>query len=133
MSEVIVSDAVTAQLRRVARQIGETPEALAERAIREFLRAVTRQALHQEVQAFQAQHTKLLQKYAGRYIAMYQSEVVDDDEDQLALLARIDEKYPQSPVLITPVVAEPEETYTVRSPRWEQGLNGLAGVIGIQA
>ncbi len=51
---------------------------------------------------------------------MYQGQVVDDDADQLALLTRIEGKYPHTPVLITPVVAEPEEIYTVRSPRWEQ-------------
>jgi predicted transcriptional regulator len=48
MSEVMLSGAVTEQLERVALQIGETSEALAERAVREFLRAVTRQALLQE-------------------------------------------------------------------------------------
>lgn len=122
MSEVMLSVTVTEQLERVALLFGETPEALAERAVREFLRAVTRQALHQEAQVFRARHTDLLQTYAGRYIAMYQGQVVDDDADQLTLLERIEEQYPHTPVLITPVVAEPEETYTVRSPHWERGL-----------
>jgi predicted transcriptional regulator len=118
MSEVKLSGAVTEQLERMALQIGETPEALAERAVREFLRAVTRQALHQEAQVFHARHADLLRIYAGRYIAMYQGQVVD----QLALLARVEEQYPYTPVLITPVVAESEEMYTVRSPRLEQGV-----------
>ena len=122
MSEVMLSDTVTAQLQHKALKISKTPEELAERAVREFLRTATRQAIHQEVQMFRARHAELLQEYTGRYIAMVQGQVVDNDEDQLALWARIDDRYPHTPVLITPVVAEAEETYTVRSPRWEQGL-----------
>ncbi len=121
MSTVMLSDKVAAQLRRMAVQVSETPEALAERAIREFLRAAARQAIHQEMQVFRARHAELLQTYEGRYIAMHQGQVVDDDKDQLALLTRIEAQYPDTPVLITRVVSEPEETYTVRSPRWEQG------------
>ncbi|HQE92854.1 MAG TPA: hypothetical protein PLH19_10335 [Anaerolineae bacterium] len=122
MSEVTLGGTVTEQLERVALQIGETPQVLAERAVREFLRALTRQALHQEVQVFRACHADMLQTYAGRYIAMYQGQVVDDDTDQLALLARIEEQYPYTPVLITQVVSEPEETYTSRSP-WLRSLD----------
>ena len=122
MPQVTLSEQVVVQLRRMAVRVSETPQVLAERAIREFLRATVRQAIQQETQVFRTRHTELLQAYEGCYIAMYQGQVVDDDKDQLALLARIDAQYPDMPVLITQVLPEPEETYTVRSPRWEQGL-----------
>ena len=122
MSEVLLSDEVTVKLQQLAAQVGETPVALAERAVRAFLRDAARKAMRREAQAYRAQHSTLHQQYAGRYIAMYQGRVVDDDSDQLALLARIEKQYPDQPVLITPVLAEPEETYTVRSPRWEDEI-----------
>jgi predicted transcriptional regulator len=119
MGTVKVSEKVTQQLQQIAAQQGESLEALAERALLKFLREASRRAMRREVEAFKAQHATLFEQYAGRYIAMYQGQVVDDDEDQLTLLARIDAAYPDTPVLITPVLAESEETYMVYSPRWE--------------
>jgi predicted transcriptional regulator len=119
MGTVKVSEKVTQQLQQIAAQQGESLEALAERALLKFLREASQRAMRREVEAFKAQHATLFEQYAGRYIAMYQGQVVDDDEDQLALLARIDAAYSDTPVLITPVLAESEETYMMHSPRWE--------------
>ena len=80
------------------------------------------QAIHREAQAFRSQHAELLVKYPDRYVAMYQGGVVDDDLDQMALLARVEDRYPDLPVLIAQVLPDPEEIYVVRSPRWESGL-----------
>ena len=122
MIELALSDETVTQVRKLAAQVGEQPEALVERAVRQYLRAETQRAIHHEAEAFRAQHTELLCKYPGRYVAMYQGQVVDDDLDQVALLARVEVKYPDLPVLIAQVQSEPEEIYTVRSPRWESGL-----------
>ncbi len=122
MVEVLLGDEVTVKLQQMAARVGETPVALAERAVRAFLHNAAREAMRREMQAYHARHAELLRQYAGRYIAMYQGEVVDDDDNQLALLARVEQGYPDLPVLITPVLAEPEETYTVLSPRWESNL-----------
>ena len=122
MIELALSDETVTQVRKLAAQVGEQPEALVERAVRQYLRAETQRAIHHEAEAFRAQHTELLCKYPGRYVAMYQGQVVDDDLDQVVLLARVELEYPDLPVLIAQVKSEPEEIYTVRSPHWESGL-----------
>ena len=122
MIELALSDETVTQVRKMAAQVGEPPETLIERAVRQFLRAEVQRAIHREAETFRARHAELLDKYPGRYVAMVQGQVIDDDLDQIALLARMEDAYPDTPVLIAQVSPEPEETYTARSPRWESGL-----------
>jgi hypothetical protein len=122
MIELALSDETVTQVRKMAAQVGEQPETLIERAVRQFLRAEVQRAIHREADTFRARHAELLGKYPGRYVAMVQGQVIDDDLDQMALLARVEDTYPDTPVLIAQVSPEPEETYTARSPRWESGL-----------
>lgn len=122
MSVLTLSSDMIAQVCKAATQIGERPEALVERAVRQFLRAEAQRQIHREAVVFRAQHAELLAQYPGQYVAIYQGGVIGHDSDQLALLARVEEQYPDAPVLIAPVLATPEETYTMRSPHWESGL-----------
>lgn len=122
MIELALSNETVARVREMAAQTGESPETLVERVVRQFLRTQMQQAIHREADAFQTQHAELRARYPGRYVAMYQGKVVDDDSDQIALLARMENRYPDRPVLISQVLPEPEEIYAVRSPRWESGL-----------
>ncbi len=119
MVELAVSAETIAQLERVADTKGTSTEKLAERAIRQFLRDETRRMIQRESQAFRTMHAELLTRYPGQYVAVYQGRVVDHDTDQLALFLRVDEGYPQAPLLIKQVLPEPEEIYTFRSPRFE--------------
>ncbi|MEM7537795.1 MAG: DUF5678 domain-containing protein [Chloroflexota bacterium] len=74
-------------------------------------------AIEREAQAFRRLHSSLLERYNGRYVAIYHEELVDYDDDQVALYLRIDEKYPDEFVMITPVNEEVEEVFHFRSPR----------------
>ncbi len=122
MTELAVSTGTISRLRKVAHEKGTTAEELAEQAIRQFLRAEARRIMQQETDAFRAMHAGLLAKYPNEYIAVHQGQLVDHDPDQLALFMRIDKQYPDIPVLITPVLPEPEEVYTFRSPRLIPGI-----------
>ncbi len=77
-----------------------------------------RAMMQQEVAAFEANHTTLWQKYAHQFIAMYQTEVIDHDSDELALLERIEAQYPNDVVLIRQVLPHPPKTLHFRSPRF---------------
>lgn len=70
-----------------------------------------------EQQAYERQHQQLLAHYKGQYIAMFRGEIVDNDVDDIALSRRIRSQYGSTPVLITPVLDEPIQTFYVRSPR----------------
>jgi predicted transcriptional regulator len=80
-----------------------------------------RQAIAGETQAYLRQHAALLAQYHGRYIAMLEGKVVDDDADEVALSRRVRARYGKQPVLITPVLREPIQSVTVHSPRLMMG------------
>lgn len=87
------------------------------RAIERYLREQAHQDIEQEQRAYAAQHTQLLSTYAGQYIAMHHGQVVDHDENRAILSQRVRKRFGRAPVLITPVLAQPQQTITVRSPR----------------
>ena len=105
------------QLQRVAHARGTKPEDLADRAIRQFLRDEARRMMQEESDAFRRMHADLLARYPNEYVAIHEGQLVDHDVDQLALLARIEGRYPDVPVLIRQVLPESDETFTFRSPR----------------
>ena len=119
MTGLVVSEKTIAQLSKIADEKGTTPQQLAEQAIRRFLRNEVRQILKRETDAFRAMHIELLRKHRGQFVAIHQGQVVDHDDDQLALFMRVDERYPDTPVLVKRVLPEFEESYTFRSPRIE--------------
>ena len=78
--------------------------------------------IDREQQAYEAQHSQLLKKYAGQYIAMRHGKVVDHDADSVELWHRVRKNYGKEPVLITPVLDEPRQVITVRSPRFLENI-----------
>lgn len=76
--------------------------------------------INAEKAAFIAFHPYLLANYPGEEVAIYQGKIVDHDMDGVALSLRIEQRYPNEFVLISPVTAKPMEEWVVRSPRFEQ-------------
>ena len=75
-----------------------------------------RAQMEQETAVLWELHTQLLSQYKNQYVAIHQGQVVDHDQDRLALVTRIDEKYGDDIVLIKKVTAEPEPDLHFRSP-----------------
>jgi argonaute-like protein implicated in RNA metabolism and viral defense len=73
--------------------------------------------MEKEQLAFHRLRPELLTLYAGQYVAIYQGKVIDHDNDKLALVARIDEKYPSQVILVKLVTSEPDKIIYARSPR----------------
>ena len=76
-----------------------------------------REQMEKEQAAFRRQHAQLMVDYPGEYVRLYQGRVVDHDVNQLALVMRINEKYPDEVVLIKQVTTEPDRVLHMRSPR----------------
>ncbi len=91
--------------------LGETPSTLTSKQV----------AMAKEKAAYQALHETLRVEHEGKFVAIYQGKLVDQDEDQTTLLLRIRLHYPEQVVLITQVLPGAEEVYTFRSPRLENG------------
>ncbi|MBX3001248.1 MAG: hypothetical protein KF893_22195 [Caldilineaceae bacterium] len=115
-----ISHKTQVQLKKLAEVRGETVEALAETAIREYLRQDTRQRLSQEIEAYRSMHPDLLRQYLDEHVAVHQGKVVDHDLDQSALYLRVRKRYPHEVVWIRQVRPEVERTFTIRSPRFER-------------
>ncbi len=71
-----------------------------------------RRLIEVEQRLYEKQHQQLLVEYAGQYIAMYHGELVDSDADGASLSRRIRARFGNAPVLITPVLDEPIQTFT---------------------
>lgn len=115
-----VSAGTVTQLRTIAKEEGTTPQALAEKAIRRFLRYEARRRIQREEDTFRAMHAELRSSYPDHYVAICCGQVIDHDLDQLALFRRVEERYPDTPVLIRQVAPEVEEVYVFRSPRVDE-------------
>ena len=69
-----------------------------------------------EMQHYLRQHQQLLAHYGGQYIAMLHGEIIDHDLDEVALSRRVRTRYGATTILITPVLPEPIQKITLRSP-----------------
>jgi hypothetical protein len=70
----------------------------------------------EEERTFDAMKERLVADYVGQFVAIFQQEVVDHDCDEQALLARINERYPDDVVLIRQVLEQDEPPFLFRSP-----------------
>lgn len=75
-------------------------------------------AVERERDVYHALHATLWSKYRGQYVAIYRGELIDHDSDQLALVNRLDEAYPNQFVLVRQVTADPEPEYRRIAIRW---------------
>lgn len=77
--------------------------------------------MSREGAAFQRLHPHLKTKYLGKYVAIYQEQVVDSDSNQAELYRRIKQKFPDTFLWIAPVRDSPDEILHFRSPRLVNG------------
>lgn len=71
-----------------------------------------------EEAAYREMHAFLMKNFAEHYVAIHAGQLVDHDKDELVLLRRIDEKYPEDVVLLKQVRPLPESPLFFRSPRF---------------
>lgn len=80
--------------------------------------AAEEQAMIREEAAYEAMHPELMAQYAGEYVAVFQGQLIDHDQDETALLRRLDAQYPNDVVLMKKVRPLPEPVLHFRSPRF---------------
>jgi len=131
MIQVSLSEHTIGKLRQMAERKGTDISELLDRAIERYLAdepsipdqgwGVERDGqiaqIEREQQAYETQHKRILEAYAGQYIAMRHGKVVDHDLDRIVIGKRVRTKFGNEPVLITPVLDEARQTIVVRSPR----------------
>lgn len=137
MAEVTVRKQVAEMLQTTAKARGIAISELIEKAMKLYLATGSntqdqeadpsetndeweRQAdqIAQEQAAYEAQHATLYRKFAGEYIAIQEGVVVDHDVDRVTLSRRIRTKFGKQPILITPVLANPQRIFRLSRPHF---------------
>lgn len=116
---VTLREPVASRLESAASAHGTSPESLVETVLLAYLDEEANRKIDREAEAYRAMHADLLNTHPGEYVALHQGQLVDHDQDQLALYLRVKAQYPKIPVLIRQVRPEVEEVFTIRSPRLE--------------
>lgn len=73
--------------------------------------------VQREMEAFLAMHPMLRDRYLGMHVAILDEQLIDYDQDELALYRRMDTQYPDRFVWLARVEADPLPTLVFRSPR----------------
>ncbi len=81
-----------------------------------------RPAMLQEQAAYKAMHPQLLEHYEGQYVAVFQGQVIDHDQDIGSLVQRVNRDLPEEVVLVKQVTAKSDRVLRFRSPRLVQDL-----------
>lgn len=85
------------------------------------------EAVEREKEAYIRLHPKLKQTHLGKYVAIYNGRLIDEDDDYGALFERIDSLYPDNFVWLSQVKDATIETLFMRSFRIEMEPLGIAG------
>lgn len=75
------------------------------------------QVMAREENAFRQLHAQLKQQVPGQFVAIYNGNLFDHDQEFAVLLKRVRQQLPDKFVWISPVKDEPEEMFHFRSPR----------------
>lgn len=76
-----------------------------------------KQQLMSEQNNWFARSTQERRQYAGRYVAVYEGQIVDSDDHQRQLYLRIRDRFGRKPVLLIHADLEQTPIYTVHSPQ----------------
>jgi hypothetical protein len=118
----MVQESVIERVRELAASLSAADRLALIRAIASIESAESAEAgsaLAREQEAWFARPAAERQQYAGRYAAVRDGRVVDDDPDQRALYLRVRAKYGRTPVLIVRGDWDRPPVYTIHSPRRE--------------
>jgi hypothetical protein len=77
-------------------------------------------AVQHEITAYHALHPMLWSQYPKQHVAIHGGQLLDHDENKVALRRRINQSYPNQFVLIRQVEREPERVLYFRSPRFAE-------------
>ena len=117
-------DSIYQHIETIAQATNRPIDELLTEAIRQAFPTLdinqNRTVIQDEVAAFEAMHAQLWQKYPHQFVAIYQGTVIDHDADEMALIQRIDHKYPEETVLIRRGLPRLSKILSFRSPHFEK-------------
>ncbi len=76
--------------------------------------------MRREAQFWRTAPEEIRKPYGADFVAVHNGEVIDHDSDRMALHRRIQRRFNDLPILITPAQASAPREFTVRGPRLER-------------
>lgn len=113
---VTLSSDLSQSLRENALQNEKTLDELVNEAVKYYLLDQQRQKIDQEIVAYQRMHPELWRSIPGQWVAVHHGNVVDQDEDRVALYQRVRAEHGRTPVLIRQVTPQVTEEIWMRTP-----------------
>ena len=118
MSTIVLQEPLlVAEVERIAAQEGLDTIAFVTEAVRRHLATYRQKRLMAETEAWYHLPRQTRQQYEGKFVAVYQGQVVDSDLDRLTLYHRVRQRFGRQTILITAGGDHPIPVYRVRSPR----------------
>lgn len=120
MQTLTLSSDLLDLLAAEAQRADKTIAALAEEWLRQQYQKLRRERMAHQTARFWANHAALYAQYPEQYVAFYDDQVLDHDDDIRQLALRVRATHGDLPVVIAQVTAEPLKSYQMRSPRLQQ-------------
>ncbi len=101
MHEIMLEPELYKRIEKAALEQETSTNNIFSEAVRQYLWELNRRKVSEETRIYRQKHEQLKATYLGQYIAMFQGEVVDQDEDFQELHQRVRQQFGQQPVMIT--------------------------------
>ena len=121
---ILQEPSLVEEVQRVTEQEGLDTTTFVVEAVRRHLATYRQKRLVTETEAWYRLPAAERQSYEGKYVAVYQGQVVDSDPDRLKLYFRVREQFGRQTILIIEGGDYPIPVYRVRSPRRGRGVHG---------
>lgn len=113
---VTLSSELSKSLQESDHQHEKTLDELVNEAVEYYLLDQQRQKIDQEIVAYQRMHPELWRSLPGQWVAVHNGNLIDQDEDRVALYQRVRAEYGRTSVLIRQVKPEATEEIWMRTP-----------------
>ena len=120
MTTIALKPDMVKQIQQMAHTVGIDATVLVNDAIQEHITHLRREKLEAEITAFELMHEDLKAQYLGNFVAVYNGQVIDSDEEFESLFLHVREQLGPVPVLIRQVGIKPQTGFRFRSPKLEQ-------------
>ena len=120
MQTITLSPELAEALTVEADRSGKTIAELAEEWLRQQYQTLRRKQLAAQTQRFWAKQAELYAQYPNQFVAFFNDQVLDHDDDMRELALRIRSMHGLLPIVIAPVTDTPVTGYQMRSPRLQK-------------
>jgi len=110
MHTIVIEPDLYKRIEKAALENKANIDEMLDQAIRRYLWELDRRKISAESKIYRQRHAKLKAQYLGQYIAIHEGQVVDHDADFPTLRQRIRQQFENTPVMITLVEEDAEQT-----------------------